>query len=60
MHSRKQLANVIDQILTSEQEIETLERNTVEDYKKLNEKCDVIIGKIKERKSKKNCKKIGE
>ena len=59
MHSRKQLANVIDQILTSEQEIEILERNTVDDYKKLNDKCDVVIEKIKARKSKKNCKKIG-
>ncbi len=60
MHSRKQLANVIDQILTSEQEVETIERTTVEEYKKLNEKCDVVIEKIKARKSKKkNCNQIG-
>jgi len=61
MHSRKRLANVIDQILTSEQEkLETVEVSTVEDYKKLNDKCDAVIVKIKKRKGKKNIQQSGE
>jgi hypothetical protein len=59
MHSRKRLAKVIDQILTSEQEqLEELETTTVDDYKKLNDKCDAVIGKIKNRKSNKTAKQI--
>ena len=64
MHSRKQLATVIDQILTTEKEqLEELETTTVDDYKKLNDKCDVVINKIKDRKgkkSKKATKQVGE
>ncbi len=61
MHSRKQLAKVIDQILTTEQEqVEELETTTVDDYKKLNEKCDAVIGKIKNRKGKKTSQQTGE
>jgi len=61
MHSRKRLANVIDQILTSEQEkLETVEVSTVEDYKKLNDKCDAVIVKIKKRKGKKTIQQSGE
>jgi len=61
MHSRKRLANVIDQILTSEQEkLDTVEVSTVEDYKKLNDKCDAVIVKIKKRKGKKNIQQSGE
>lgn len=55
MHSRKQLANVIDQILTSEEEkVSEVEASTIDEYKKLNEKCDTVITKIKNRKGKKN------
>lgn len=61
MHSRKRLANVIDQILTSEkEELEELETATVDEYKKLNDKCDAVIVKIKNRKSKKTTKKSGD
>lgn len=59
MHSRKRLANVIDQILTSEEEqLEEVEPSTVDDYKKLNDKCDVVIGKIKNRKGKKTIQQL--
>ncbi len=61
MHSRKRLANVIDQILTSEKEqLEEIETTTVDEYKKLNDKCDAVIVKIKNRKSKKTTKKSGD
>lgn len=64
MHSRKQLANVIDQILTSEQEqfeeVEAVDTSTVNGYKKLNEDCEATLKKIKGRKGKKNTKQTGE
>lgn len=61
MHSRKRLANVIDQILTSEKEqLEEVETTIVEDYKKLNDKCEATITNIKIRKSKKTKKTSGE
>ena len=61
MHSRKRLANVIDQILTSEEEqLEEVESSTVDDYKKLNDKCDKVMGKYKNRKGKKNIQHAGE
>jgi galactitol-specific phosphotransferase system IIB component len=54
MHSRKQLATVIEQVLTSEQEqVSEVDSSTIDEYKKLNEKCDTIITKIKTRKGKK-------
>lgn len=54
MHSRKQLATVIDTIITSEQEkVAEVEASTIDEYKKLNEKCDDVITKIKTRKGKK-------
>jgi hypothetical protein len=62
MHSRKQLASVIDQILTTTEQdkLEEVESSTVDDYKKLNDKCDVVIGKIKSRKGKKTIQQSGE
>lgn len=58
MHSRKRLANVIDQILTTEkEELEKVEESIVEDYKKLNDKCDATIVKFNNRKGKKKSKK---
>ena len=61
MHSRKQLANVIDQILTTEQEqVAEVEAATIDEYKKLNEKCDTVITKIKTRKGKKNSQQSEE
>jgi hypothetical protein len=61
MHARKRLANVIEQILTSEKEhLEDVEAVTVDDYKKLNAKCDAVIGKIKSRKGKKTIQQTGE
>jgi hypothetical protein len=58
MHVRRQLAQVIDQILETEQE--EIEPSTVEDYKKLNDKCDVVISKVKGRKGKKTEHQVGE
>lgn len=61
MHSRKQLASVIDQIITSEQEqVSEVEASTIDEYKKLNEKCDTVITKIKTRKGKKNSQRSEE
>ena len=61
MHSRKQLAKVIDQIITSEQEeVSEVETATIDEYKKLNEKCDTVITKIKNRKGKKNSQRSEE
>ena len=51
MHSRKQLAEVIEQIINTE--TIQVESSTIDDYKKLNDKCDDVINKIKHRKSKK-------
>ena len=62
MHSRKQLATVIDQILTTDEKdkVEEIQASTVDDYKKLNDKCDAVIGKIKNRKGKKKIQQSGE
>lgn len=61
MHSRKQLATVIDQILTTEKEqVTEVEAATIDEYKKLNEKCDTVISKIKTRKGKKNSQQSEE
>jgi hypothetical protein len=59
MQSQKQLASVIDQILTADSSAK-LEESTVDEYKKLNDKCDQVIGKIKSRKDKKNNKQAGD
>jgi hypothetical protein len=62
MHARKRLANVIEQIVTSEKEKleEVVETSTIDEYKKLNEKCDLVIDKIKTRKGKKTSQQTGE
>jgi hypothetical protein len=61
MHSRKRLASVIDQIITSEQEqVSEVEASTIDEYKKLNEKCDTVITKIKTRKGKKTTQQSEE
>jgi hypothetical protein len=53
-------ATVNDSVVLSEslmledlEDLENLEDTTVEDYKKLNEKCDKVISKIKIRKEQK-------
>lgn len=56
---RKQLAEVIEQVLEQESDKLDLDSSMVDDYKKLNDKCDVVIGKIKNRKKRKN-KTAGE
>lgn len=53
MHSRKQLALVIDRIIASELDSEMIESQTINEYQKLNDKCDNVIGKIKKRKKRK-------
>lgn len=61
MHSRKRLASVIDQIITSEEEnLTEVEATTIDEYKKLNEKCDTVITKIRSRKGKKNSQQSEE
>lgn len=51
---RKQLNSVIDKIIqTDSAEIEEVKPELIDDYKKLNDKCDDVIFKIKTRKSKK-------
>lgn len=57
MSPRKSLSNVIDNLLisyalTSEKELEDVDNSIIDEYKKLNEKCDNIISKIKSRKEK--------
>ena len=53
MSHRKQLAKVIEEIIVSEHlDVEDVNEQTIEEYKSLNQKCDQIISKIKDRKSK--------
>ncbi|HYT46732.1 MAG TPA: hypothetical protein VEP90_30680 [Methylomirabilota bacterium] len=47
---------VIDQIISDEEGIKKVESAIINDYQKLSEKCDVVISKIKKRKSKKQGK----
>lgn len=55
---RRQLSTTSEAVtLTESIAIEEVEEATVEDYKKLNEKCDKIISKIKDRKKRKPKKK---
>jgi hypothetical protein len=52
---RKQITSVIDQIITaSSPEMEPVEPSIISDYKRLNDKCDTVIAKIKARKDKKS------
>ncbi len=51
--TRKQInATINNLILINSEEPETVEDTIVEDYRKLNDKCDVVINKIKNRKKK--------
>jgi hypothetical protein len=43
-------------VLTEPIPLEDLEETTVEEYKKLNDKCDQVMSKIKGRKSRKRTK----
>lgn len=59
----KSLAKVIEEVLDGEQEndqIKNVDLSIIDDYKKLNDKCDVVIGKINNRKGKKTIKKTEE
>jgi hypothetical protein len=56
--SRKRILAVSEAIVYTEPlPIEDLEETTVEDYKALNDKCDKVIVKIKNRKERKSKKK---
>ena len=59
MHARNQLAKVIDQILEQEQEEVEVESTTVDEYKKLNDKCDIVMSKVKSRKGRKTTQRVG-
>jgi len=53
MSNRKQLASVIEEIIVSEHlDVDDVSEQTIEEYKSLNQKCDQIISKIKDRKGK--------
>jgi len=57
MSPQRQLSNFIDTILlayvlSSDSDIRAVKSTIIEDYKKLNDKCDDVISKIQERKSK--------
>ena len=61
MHAQKRLVNAIELVLEEEQSSEDLNPDTVEDYKKLNDRINIVISKIKGRKSKKTDKQqLGE
>jgi hypothetical protein len=54
MSQRKQLNQQIDERLTEETtDVQMVKENLIEEYKRLNEKCDTVIAKIKIRKGKK-------
>ncbi len=57
MFNRQQVSSVIDKIILDETDTELVEKETVSGYKELNDKCDVVISKIKNRKAKKQGKK---
>ena len=57
MSPQRQLSNFIDTILiayvlSGNAEMQDVKKDIIEDYKKLNDKCDSIILKIKNRKQK--------
>jgi hypothetical protein len=53
MSHRTQLAKVIEEVIESEKiDPEDVNPEMLNGYKSLNEKCDVVISKIKKRKSK--------
>lgn len=54
MAQRKQLNQQIVEVLTEDAHIVAVKDNIIEEYKQLSEKCDTVIAKIKNRKSKKN------
>lgn len=49
---RKQIITVIDKIIKSETETEAVTPTLVSEYEELNEKCDCVIAKIRNRKEK--------
>jgi len=48
MHSQKQLATAIDQVLT---ETEEKEISAAEKCQQLNKKCDIVLEKVKNKKA---------
>ena len=56
MAHRKQINANMDKIL-SEEAVTTVQPELIDEYKKLSEKCDTVITKIKTRKSKAATKK---
>lgn len=55
INNRKKINAAINTLIVIESEIDPdqVGDETVEDYKKLNDKCDIIISKIKKRKDNK-------
>jgi len=57
MSPQRQLSNFIDTlllayVLTNNTEMQEVKKTIIEDYRRLNDKCDSVILKIQERKSK--------
>lgn len=54
MESRKQSDSIFNRIINIEWTSSDTVAEIIRDYERLNEKCDQIISKIKDRKQKKN------
>lgn len=57
MSPQRQLSNFVDALLLSyvlsdNTNIEEVKQTIIDEYKKLNEKCDVVISKMRERRKK--------
>jgi len=57
MSPQRQLSNFIDTlllayVLSNNTEMQTVKQTIIDDYKRLNDKCDSVILKIQERRSK--------
>jgi len=53
MSTMRQQSNAVNDQISADSNTDSEEAQIIEEYKKLNDKCDVIISKIKTRKNKK-------
>lgn len=52
MPQRKQINSKLEKVLIATEASSSVEVEVIDEYKKLNEKCDIVITKIKTRKAK--------
>lgn len=52
------MLNTMTYLIVQNAEINDLSKEIVDEYKSLNEKCDIVIDKIKNRKAKKSKKAV--